>query len=203
MKAVDQRCWKKFMIKNIKIALIVLVALIGIYFLNIKSQSKLESTSTSIFIDDPEDIFKILIQQGEEAVELAKIDTIWKISGNDTLVTKSRSIENLFDKVLKTKRGTIISENPDKYDTYSLDDSLGTHLAVINSKGETVGYYVFGRSKSDYSRSYVRVGDDPKVYLADQNVIYMLSTRETYWGETQKEEIPTPPIDIPADTTSN
>ena len=191
------------MTKNFKMALIVLVVLIGVYLLNIRSQGKFESTSTAIFTDDPEEIFKVLIQQGEEAVELARLDTIWRISGNDTLVTKPRSIENLFDKVLKINRGTIISENPDNYQKYSLDDSTGTHLAVINSKGETVGYYIFGRSKSDYSRSYVRIGDDPNVYLADQNVLYMLSTQETYWGETPKEEILPPPIDIPADTTNN
>ena len=101
----------------------------------------------------------------------------------------------------KTRRTGMI-ENPEKYGKYSVDDSTGTHLAVINSEGKTVGYYVFGRSKSDYSRSYIRIGDDPKVYLVDQNVTYMLSTRETYWGEKPKEEVP-PPVDIPADTTNN
>ena len=192
------------MAKNLKISLIVLMALIGIYFLNIRSQGKLDSTSTAIFLDDPEDIFKVLIQKGEEALELTLEDTIWKISGNDTLVAKSRSIDNLFNKVLKVNRGTIISENPNKYNKYSLDDSIGIHLALINSKGETVGYYVFGRSKSDYSRSYVRVSDDPNVYLADQNVIYMLSTKETYWGEKPKEEETTlPPLIFPADSTDN
>ena len=187
------------MTKNFKIALIVLVVLIGVYLLNIRSQGKFESTSTAIFTDDPGKIFKVLIQQGEEAVELARIDTIWRISGNDTLVTKPRSIENLFDKVLKANRGTIISENPEKYGKYSVDDSTGIHLAIINSKGKTVGYYIFGRSKSDYSRSYIRVGDDPNVYLADQNVTYMLSTRATYWGEKPKEEVPPPPVEIPLD----
>jgi hypothetical protein len=191
------------MTKNLKIYLIVLVVLIGIYLLTIRSQGKYESTSSAIFTEDPKEIFKVLIQQGEKTIELARIDTIWKISGNDTLVTKSRSIENLFDKVLKINRGTIISENPDNYGKYSLDDTTGTHLAVINSKGKAVGYYIFGRSKSDYSRSYVRVGDDPKVYLADQNVLYMLSTRETYWGETPKKEVLLPPVDIPVDTTRN
>ena len=111
-------------------------------------------------------------------------------------------MDNLFDKVLKVNRGTIISENPEKYGKYSVDDSTGTHLAVIDSKGETVGYYVFGRSKSDYSRSYIRIGDDPNVYLADQNVTYMLSTRETYWGEKPKEEVPPPPLPVPSDTIS-
>ena len=190
------------MTKNLKIALIVLVGLTGVYLLNIRSQGKLESTSTAIYTDDPEDVFKVLIQTGEEAVELARVDTIWRISGNDTLIIKPRSIENLFDKVLNVNRGTIISENPEKYGKYSMDDSTGTHLAVINSEGKTVGYYVFGRSKSDYSRSYIRIGDDPKVYIVDQNVTYMLATRETYWGEKPKEDVPPPsPEGIPADTT--
>ena len=192
------------MTKNLKIALIVLVVFIGIFLFNKNSQSKLESTSEAIFTNDPEDIFKFLIQKGEEAIELHRVDTLWRISGNDTLEVKSRSIDNIFDKVLHVNQGTIISENPDKYGKYSVDDSTGTHLAVINSKGETVGYYVFGRSKSDYSRSYIRVGNDPNVYLADQNVTYMLSTRATYWGEKPKEEVTSPPqVDIPADTTNN
>ena len=191
------------MTKNVQIALIVLVILVGIYFLNKNSQTKFESTSEVIFNDDPEDIFKFLIQKSDEAIELARVDTLWRISGNDTLEVKSQSMDNLFNKVLKVNRGTIISENPQKYEKYSVDDSSGTHLAVINSKGKTVGYYVFGRSKSDYSRSYIRVGDDPNVYLADQNVTYMLSTRATYWGEKPKEDLPPPSIDIPTDTTRN
>ena len=192
------------MTKNFQIALIILGVLIGIFFFNKHSQSKLETVSEAIFTADIEDIFKFLIQKGEEAIELARVDTMWRISGNDTLEIKSQSMDNLFDKVLKVNRSTIISENPEKYGKYSVDDSTGTHLAVIDAKGENVGYYIFGRSKSDYSRSYVRMGSDPKVYLADQNVTYMLQTRPTYWGEKPKEETPLPsPVDIPADTTIN
>ena len=191
------------MTKNLQIALVVLAVLIGIFFLNNKSQSKLESTSEAIFTDDVEDIFKFLIQNGEEAIELSRIDTLWQISGIDTLEVKSQSINNLFDKVLKVNRGTIISENPEKYEKYFVDDSTGTHLAVIDSKGETISYYVFGRSKSDYSRSYVRLGNDPKVYLADQNITYMLQTRPTYWGEKQKEEVILPTTGSVDTTTSD
>ena len=189
------------MAKNLQIALIVLIVFIGLFFLNKSSQAKHSSSTEAIFSNDPEDIFKFLIQNGEKAIELARVDTLWRISGNDTLEIKSRSMDNLFDKVLKVNKSTIISENPEKYGKYSVDDSTGTHLAVIDSKGETVGYYVFGRSKSDYSRSYIRIGNDPKVYLADQNVTYMLSTQETYWGQKPKVEVPPPPP-IPTDTTS-
>ena len=191
------------MAKNLQIALIILLVFIGLFLLNKSSQSKHKSSTEAIFSNDPEDIFKFLIQNGEQAIELARVDTIWRISGNDTLEIKPQSMDNLFEKVLKVNKSTIISENPEKYSKYSIDDSTGTHLAVIGFNGETVGYYVFGRSKSDYSRSYVRIGDDPNVYLADQNVTYMLNTRETFWGEKPKEEIPPQlPVDIPADTTA-
>ena len=120
------------MTKNLKISLFVLIILIGIYFVNNNNQDKLESRSEAIFIDDTEDIFKFLIQKGDDAIELARIDTIWRISGNDTLKIKSQSMDNLFNKVLKVNRGTIISENPNKYNKYSVDDSSGIHLAIIN-----------------------------------------------------------------------
>ncbi len=88
------------MTKNLQIALIILAVLIGIFFLNKNSQLKLETVSEAIFTNDPEDIFKFLIQKGEEAIELARIDTMWHISGNDTLKVKSISIDNLFSGAL-------------------------------------------------------------------------------------------------------
>lgn len=188
------------MTKGLKISILLLISLLGIYLLNVKKQGNLESSSTAIFTGNQKNITKVLIQQGEEAIELSLNDTTWEIAGNDTLIIKSRSIDNLFDKVLKVNRGTIISENPNKYDKYAIDDSTGTHLAIIDANGDTIEYYIFGRSKSDYSRSYVRIGNNPNVYLADENVIYMLSTKETYWGEIPKEEIQSPP---PADTINN
>ena len=176
------------MTRNFKILIIILFILTGIYFINTSSQNQLLSKSDNAIILDKNQIKKILIQQGSDALELAKKDTLWTISGNDTLIIKSKSIDDFFNQVLEVKKETIISENPEKYAIYSIDDSTGTHLALIDSLDKTIGYYIFGRSKSDYSRSYIRSKDDPKVYLADQNVMYMLSTRPTYWGETAQKE---------------
>ena len=158
------------MTKNLQIALVVLAVLIGIFFLNNKSQSKLESTSEAIFTDDVEDIFKFLIQNGEEAIELSRIDTIWQISGIDTLEVKSQSINNLFDKVLKVNRGTIISENPEKYEKYFVDDSTGTHLAVIDSKGETVGYVALEESVRQAAIDFMSIHANKMLHLEGNNL---------------------------------
>ena len=181
------------MTRKLQISAMILFLLIGIFLYNKNYQSKFESSFKEIFLHKKEDIFKILIQNGNESIEIIKVDTIWSISSNDTLKIKSQSMDNFFNKVLKVNRGTIISSNPEKYEKYSIDDSTGTHLAIINYNGDTMDYYIFGQSKSDYSRSYVRIGKDPNVYLADQNVTYMLQTRPTYWGQVPELVVPNIP----------
>ena len=185
----------------LKNVVIVAVILIVLYIITNYYQNANFTKSDIIFSGDKSEIVKILIQKGEDVIQLDKQDTTWHIAGVDTLIIRQNRIDDLFDKVLEVKRTTIRSRKESNWINYSVDDSTGTHLAVIDSKGETISYYVFGRSKSDYSRSYVRLGNDPKVYLADQNITYMLQTRPTYWGEKQKEEVLPPPI-IPIDTTT-
>tara|TARA_S200000501_G_scaffold228967_1_gene214750 strand:- start:13 stop:588 length:576 start_codon:yes stop_codon:yes gene_type:complete len=179
------------MAKNLKFALIILVLFVGILFVSNNLQLKYKSSSEDIFSFEHNIINKLLIQNGSSAIEISKnSDSTWSISGNDTLTIKSQSIDNFFNKVLSLKKTTLISSNPNKYTKYSIDDSSGTHLAIINSDGESMGHYIFGRSKSDFSRNYVRVGHDPNVYLTNQNIIHLISTDEIYWGETIKVELP-------------
>ena len=183
------------MAKNLKFALIILVLFVGILFVSNNLQLKYKSSSEDIFSFEHNIINKLLIQNGSSAIEISKnSDSTWSISGNDTLTIKSQSIDNFFNKVLSLKKTTLISSNPNKYTKYSIDDSSGTHLAIINSDGESMGHYIFGRSKSDFSRNYVRVGHDPNVYLTNQNIIHLISTNETYWGETIKVELPQPSL---------
>jgi len=182
------------MTNNLKIAIIVLGLLLIIFFINSNKQNALIIQSNQLFEKNVNDIQKILIQKNAAAIELIRTDTIWEISGNDSLIIKERSLESFFDRVLTVNRETLISENPEKYDKFSISDSLGIHLALIGSQNETIAYYVFGRSSTDYSRSYVRIGNNPNVYLTDQNVTYMLTTEETYWGEMPKENIDSPPV---------
>ena len=189
------------MTKNLQIALVVLIILIGIFFLNRNSQLKYNSTSEAIFTHNVKDIFKFMIQKGDEVVELTRRDTLWSIDGNDTLEINSRSMDNMFNQVLQVKWESWRTNKPERYGKYSVDDSTGIKLVLFGSNNDTIANYIFGPSDLDRFRSYVRIGDDPKVYLADQNVTYMLSTRATYWGEKPKEEFPPPIPEVPLDTS--
>ena len=182
------------MTKNLKIALIILVLLAMVYFLNQRGQSQYSSQSAQLFSVNAEDVNQFLIQNKTDAIELSRQDSIWVISGNDTLVVKSQSIDNFFNKVLLVEIGTLVSKNPEKWSKYSVDDSTGTHLALIDVDGNTMEYAIFGRSKSDYAHNYVRTHKDPQVYLTNESILHNLSTSPMYWGEAPKLEPEAPPV---------
>ena len=175
---------------KLKIGIVALIILVGLFFINQNNQKSYTSQSTSLFSISENDIKKILIQANQEAVELIKVDTTWSISGNDTLVVKDRSISQFFDKVLNLKLETLMTTKQEKWETYNISDSLGTHLALVGWNDETVGYYVFGRSNSDYAQCYVRTDQSSDVYLTNENIVYSLQTSPTYWGEKPVENIP-------------
>ena len=177
---------------KLTIGLIVLCVIIGLYFINLSGQKSYSSSSTNLTSIKKEDIQKILIQNKGEALELVRIDTVWNISGHDSLIIKEQPLNNLFDKVLNLQLQTVMTKKEEKWDTFNVGDSTGTHLALIDSKDQTVAYFVFGRSNSDFSRCYVRESGKPTVYLANDNVIFNIQTRPNFWGEKPKEDIPLP-----------
>ena len=181
------------MTKNLKIALVLLAALIGVYFLIQRSQLQYSSQSSQLFTVEIDNVNRFLIQNKTDAIELSRQDSLWVISGNDTLVVKSQSIDNFLDKVLVVETGTLVSKNPEKWSKYSVDDSSGTHLALIDIEGNTMQYAVFGRSRSDYARNYVRTHNDPQVHLTNTSILHYLNISPTYWGEVPKPEPEAPP----------
>tara|TARA_B100000029_G_scaffold445584_1_gene466151 strand:- start:617 stop:1063 length:447 start_codon:yes stop_codon:yes gene_type:complete len=135
-----------------------------------------------------------MIQQGGDAIQLDKVDTTWSIAGVDTLVLRQNRIDDLFEKVLEVKRTTIRSKKESNWVNYSVDDSSGTHLALIDANDNTVSYFVFGRSKTDWAHNFVRLRGENEskdvlknVYETSESVIHHLNTSATYWGEKPPE----------------
>ncbi|MBC8174088.1 MAG: DUF4340 domain-containing protein [Candidatus Marinimicrobia bacterium] len=183
------------MTKNMKILLGVVVILIILFLINYMGQKKHTTQSENLFTCNPDDVFNIIIEEEGEKLEIVRIDTIWQIVGHDSLEIKRRQVDNFFTNVFTTKLQSIISRNPEKWAIYSVDDSTGTFLTLLNDTGDTLNRVIFGRSKSNYSRNYVRIGDDLNVYQTNSNVIHQLQTRPTYWGEKPKPPEPEEKVD--------
>ena len=169
--------------------------LIILYIFTQKIQNENISESNNIFSNDKDQIIKIFIKKSEEEIQLEKQDTIWHISNNDTLTIRQTRIDDLFSNVLEVKSTTIRSRKQSNWVNYSVDDSTGTHLLLIGKSQDTLGYYVFGRSKSDWAHNFVRIkkGNINKdelnnVFETNQSIIHNLNTSLTYWGEKLQEQ---------------
>tara|TARA_B100001029_G_C15062241_1_gene459565 strand:+ start:4263 stop:4850 length:588 start_codon:yes stop_codon:yes gene_type:complete len=178
-------------LKNIVILAVILV---GLFFLTTKNENSNFTKSNFVYKGDKDNIAKIMIQQGDNMIQLNRVDTTWEIAGIDTLVIRENRIDDFFEKVLNVKRTTIRSKKESNWLNYSVDDSTGTHLVLIDDKDDSIGSYIFGRSKTDWAHNFVRLKDQNEstdilknVYETSESVIHHLNTSATYWGEKLPE----------------
>ena len=82
------------------IGFIALCLVIGLFFINVSNQKNYTSSSSKLMNVKKDNIKKILIQSGTDAIELMRQDSSWNITGIDTLIIKEQSISNFFDNVL-------------------------------------------------------------------------------------------------------
>ena len=185
---------KHFMNNKLTISAVVLLAVISVFFLNESQQKNYQSSSTTLFVAEQNQIKKMIIQSGEDVLEIMQVDTTWKISGHDSLSIKKDVLNNFFDKIFNLEIQNIMTEKEEKWIKYNVDDSTGTHLALIDWNDNTINYFVFGRSNSDYSRCYARKDQNSTVYLLNESILYNLQTNPNYWGESiiSKEDLEIP-----------
>ncbi len=175
------------MTKQAKVSLITLAGLVILYFINTRMQDKYTAKDTDLFSKDREHITRIYVQKNDEELELVKVDTLWTISGHDSLNVKTSIINNFFDDIEGIEREeSPVSTNPKNWNKYSVDDSSGTHLTLYGLNDKELGRYVLGRSKTNWSQNAIRINDGSNVYLTSKNILHRLQTRPTYWGEKPK-----------------
>ena len=174
---------------------IVVIALLAVGLIYVQRSKRHYTTPTDgIFSGDRDAVAKVAIHQAGEKLELVEEDGAWRIVGHDTLQIRHDRIDGLFDDVLTAKRSTAMTEDSGRWSTYSVDEASGIQLTLFDGNGNILGVFVFGPSRSDWSKSYVRIEPSPTVHLTDRNVVYRLSARETFWGEVPG------PIGVEADS---
>jgi hypothetical protein len=168
---------------NLKWIAIALGVLIALYLLTQMQQSGLETQSDAVFPEDQGTIQAIELWTKDDTLTINREGETWTIADHDTLAMRPNRMDTFLDKAMQVKRETLISKNPEKWSKYSVDDSSGTHVKLMDASGKAMVHAVFGRSTSDWSHNYVRTEGNDLVYLTDASVMHMLYPRATYWGE--------------------
>ena len=185
------------MTKQAKIAIFTLFVLVVLYVINNTMQDKYNASDTELISKDREYITRFVIEKESEKLELIKVDTLWTISGHDSLTVKSSILGNFFDDIEGIEREeSPISTNPKNWSKYSVDDSSGTHLSLFGLNDTEIGRFVLGRSKTNWGQNAIRINDESPVYLTTKNILHRLQTKPSYWGE-----IPKPPEEEGSEVT--
>jgi len=181
------------MTRNMKILLAILGVIVILYFISQSGQKKHQAQSNDVFSIVMEEVYRFDVQKDSLYIALQRKDTTWQITGNDSLLIQENRINDVENKILTIKRESVVSKKPSKWKSFNVDDSLGTKITFYGFNDEVLGEAIFGRSKSDWQRSYVRLIGGDNVYMTNENVINSLQMRPTFWGKKP------PPLPEPAE----
>ena len=181
------------MTRNMKILLAILGVIVILYFISQSGQKKHQAQSNDVFSIVMEEVYRFDVQKDSLYIALQRKDTTWQITGNDSLLIQANRINDVENKILTIKRESVVSKKPSKWKSFNVDDSLGTKITFYGFNDEVLGEAIFGRSKSDWQRSYVRLIGGDNVYMTNENVINSLQMRPTFWGNKP------PPLPEPAE----
>ena len=182
--------------KKLKISIAAFIVLICFYFYDNSKQMSYQESYVEVFNFDHGKISKVIILKNNDGIELEKNDSLWQINGYDSLIIKQKSIETFFNQSLKVQINSLpISNSPKDLSIYSLDDTLGVNLILLDKDGNTLSNGIFGISPSNYYLNYYRDYNNQIIYKTNSNILNYLTTNPKYWGED-------PPQDIPDSTAS-
>ena len=171
------------MTKNMKISAAIFGVVVILYFISQSGQKKHHTQSNNVFSIVMEEVYRFDVQKDSLYIALQRKDTTWQITGNDSLLIQANRINDVENNILTIKRESVVSKNSSKWKSFNVDDSLGTKITFYGFNDEVLGEAIFGRSKSDWQRSYVRLIGENNVYMTNENVINRLQTRPTFWGK--------------------
>ena len=183
------------MTKNMKISAAIFGVVVILYFISQSGQKKYHAQSNNVFSILMEEVYRFDVQKDSLYITLQRKDTTWQITGNDSLLIQTNRINDIENNVLTVKRESVVSKKPSKWQSFDVDDSLGTKITFYGFNDEVLGEAIFGRSKSDWQRSYVRLIGENNVYMTNENVINRLQARPTFWGK--KPPPPPEPVEEP------
>ena len=142
-------------------------------------ESRYQPTEEPIFKAKPASIVSFTIARDMSVFTIARQDSSWIFKGPDTGVVDTMKVRQFLESVMTAKREDYVTEDTSKHLNYDVAGSRAVKLIVRHEHGEETVY--LGRSRSDYSREYIRFQDDPRVYLMHDGILGLVGATISYW----------------------
>jgi hypothetical protein len=117
---------------------------------------------------DPADMHAVIIARGDQRTELVPRGTTWYLRDNDLLITADASaLLNLLEFINTAAIVQRVSSNPDTYSRFDLAEDSALRVTLQTADDNSTVY--IGKRK-DHATQFVRLPEDPAVYLASQTL---------------------------------
>ena len=142
--------------------IIAILAVISYYLINKPVRSTAEF-NRNMLKTDPSTITAIEIQSPGMKIILAEESGNWKLKVENEHLAGQEYVDILIDFLGNISLSDIISDNPERFSKYGVDDT-GTHFTVINSEGSEK-IFIIGDDDRGRKNSFYRLHDGGKVYI--------------------------------------
>jgi hypothetical protein len=170
---------------NTKTLIILLVILVGIYFISKLTEKEDRTFKSEMVSIDTADVTKIVVSpklggDGKEVV-FTKTGTEWKLeSAGRFYKPDAAAVTNILAELLRMKSERVAATENSKWKEFEVTDSTGTRIKVYNNKKVIADLYV---GKFNYTQpkgpqnqyqqqrgkmsTYIRPAEDNEVYVVD------------------------------------
>lgn len=170
-----------------KRAIPILAAILGvqiIIYLIVSIDRHYETTKKPFLAIDTSMVDYIKIRNEDGELAMKKVGVNWKITDPFDDKANQSYVQTLLEKVTGLTIETFITDNPDKYTLYELDE-LAAKYIEIGKEGGLIDSFYCGKSSESYTHTYLRKADTDDVYLVTGTPRSSLTRQPTHWRDKQ------------------
>jgi hypothetical protein len=160
----------------LSLVLIILAALVFVKNIFLKPETETAEYKKLEFSVEAHEIYSFVIQKnkGQEIAEFKRTDGQWFIPSKWGAKADKNKVENLL-KGLCSLEGELRSSSPELLPDYGISDDEAYSFSFYDEKGVLKERLLAGIKKPDYGKSFIRRNNSSDVYLADNDVFFMIN----------------------------
>lgn len=158
--------------KSLTILIILLVALVAVYFLVMQSEkSDLQVNQIENLVGlDSGMVNEMTITTADSSVVFKKQGGEWMVQHYGQLRAAEPGVVSQIAQLASGLTvGEVVSSNPEKQSLYQVDETSGRLITFLRD-GNELGSVIVGKSGTDFQSSYVRMPESEDVYLSTTNL---------------------------------
>ena len=153
--------------KQLTILLGILIVLIAIAYLAGAFNRDFSTVDVPQIQISSDDLEQVQLTLSEQTVVMNKQESVWRLTEPIMSATDSITVAQFINSLADVELESVVSANPERYEQYGVDSSGIRVTANWSDQSRTI---FVGDRGPDYQSVYVRIDDDPRVFLTSSSL---------------------------------